>query len=55
MKSKENDSVEGVESMTKQEIIQWAIDAYVMIGEINDEGKDEGKCLLGALIEILKK
>lgn len=41
--------------MTKSDIIQWMKDAYVMIGENNDQGTDEGKCLLGALIEILKK
>jgi len=42
-------------NMTRKEIIQWAIDAHVMIGESNNEGKDEGKSLLGALIEILRK
>ena len=31
--------------MTKKEIIEWMIDAHVMIGEKNDEGEDEGKCL----------
>jgi hypothetical protein len=39
---------------TKKEIIQWMKDAYVMIGEKNNEGEDEGKSLLGALINILK-
>lgn len=42
------------EPMTKEEIINWMVDAYVMIGEKNNEGKDEGKCLLGTLIDILK-
>ena len=40
--------------MDKKEILQWAIDAHVMIGTNNNEGEDEGKCLLGALIRNLK-
>jgi hypothetical protein len=41
--------------MTKEEIINWLIDVYVMIGTNNDQGEDEGKSLLYALICILKK
>jgi hypothetical protein len=41
--------------MSKKEILDWAIDSYCMLGEINNEGKDEGKCLLNALIVMLKK
>jgi hypothetical protein len=40
--------------MNREELIQWLIDVYVMIGEKNDQGEDEGKCLLNALINILK-
>jgi len=43
-----------MKTWTKAEIIQWLIDSYVMIGTENNEGKDEGKCLLSALIHSLK-
>jgi hypothetical protein len=45
----------GNKPLSKEEIIQWLIDSYLMVGEKNEDGEDEGKCLLGALIEILKK
>ena len=40
--------------MKEDEIISWLKDASVMIGKINDQGEDEGKCLLNALIHILE-
>lgn len=53
--SKQLGIVKPKKKFTKEETISWMIDAYVMIGDVDDEGYDEGKNLLGALIDILKK
>lgn len=41
--------------LDKKQLIQDLIDARIMIGDINNEGKDEGASLLDYVINYLKK